>query len=123
MDAEERHGFEGEGFVYLRSPVWWAGIATRKEFPFSPFSFLCSDKFSCASCYRRGVQFCSICLRTSYSCHAIRCLIGPDWCYSRLILLEREAWYIRQAWQRNLPHRIGYHCAACSTGQGDNNSG
>ncbi|KAF7560002.1 hypothetical protein G7046_g4143 [Stylonectria norvegica] len=26
--AEERHGFEGEGFVYLRSPLWWAGIAT-----------------------------------------------------------------------------------------------
>ncbi|PKS10327.1 hypothetical protein jhhlp_002078 [Lomentospora prolificans] len=28
QDAEKRHGFEGEGFVYLRSPVWWAGIAT-----------------------------------------------------------------------------------------------
>ncbi|KAK1751789.1 hypothetical protein QBC47DRAFT_76048 [Echria macrotheca] len=25
--AEERHGFEGDGFVYLRSPMWWAGIA------------------------------------------------------------------------------------------------
>ncbi|RDA93338.1 hypothetical protein CP533_0308 [Ophiocordyceps camponoti-saundersi (nom. inval.)] len=28
LDAEQRHGFEGDGFVYLRSPVWWAGIAT-----------------------------------------------------------------------------------------------
>ncbi|KAL2753628.1 hypothetical protein ACRALDRAFT_2043988 [Sodiomyces alcalophilus JCM 7366] len=28
MQAEERHGFEGDGFVYLKSPVWWAGIAT-----------------------------------------------------------------------------------------------
>ncbi|KAJ2907239.1 hypothetical protein MKZ38_006533 [Zalerion maritima] len=28
MDAEERHGFEGDGFVYLRSPIWWAGITT-----------------------------------------------------------------------------------------------
>ncbi|KAB5558117.1 magnesium transporter NIPA-domain-containing protein [Coniochaeta sp. 2T2.1] len=28
MHAEERHGFEGEGFVYLRSPLWWAGIIT-----------------------------------------------------------------------------------------------
>jgi hypothetical protein len=26
MHAEERHGFEGDGFVYLRSPIWWAGI-------------------------------------------------------------------------------------------------
>ncbi|KAK5654119.1 hypothetical protein OQA88_7550 [Cercophora sp. LCS_1] len=25
--AEERHGFEGDGFVYLRNPLWWAGIA------------------------------------------------------------------------------------------------
>ncbi|KAH7144056.1 magnesium transporter NIPA-domain-containing protein [Dactylonectria macrodidyma] len=24
----ERHGFEGEGFLYLRNPLWWAGIAT-----------------------------------------------------------------------------------------------
>ncbi|KAJ3482421.1 hypothetical protein NLG97_g7574 [Lecanicillium saksenae] len=28
MQAEERHGFEGDGFVYLRNPLWWAGIAT-----------------------------------------------------------------------------------------------
>ncbi|KAK4218075.1 hypothetical protein QBC37DRAFT_16855 [Rhypophila decipiens] len=25
--AEERHGFEGDGYVYLKSPLWWAGIA------------------------------------------------------------------------------------------------
>ncbi|PHH70706.1 hypothetical protein CDD82_6965 [Ophiocordyceps australis] len=28
LHAEQRHGFEGEGFVYLRSPLWWAGIST-----------------------------------------------------------------------------------------------
>ncbi|CEJ81420.1 Putative Duf803 domain membrane protein [[Torrubiella] hemipterigena] len=28
MQSEERHGFEGDGFVYLRNPLWWAGIAT-----------------------------------------------------------------------------------------------
>ncbi|KAF1986374.1 DUF803-domain-containing protein [Aulographum hederae CBS 113979] len=27
-DASERHGFEGDGFSYLRSPLWWAGIVT-----------------------------------------------------------------------------------------------
>ena len=26
MDAEERHGFEGDGFSYLKTPLWWAGI-------------------------------------------------------------------------------------------------
>lgn len=29
MDAEARHGFEGDGFTYLKSPIWWAGIITR----------------------------------------------------------------------------------------------
>ncbi|TQN73925.1 putative magnesium transporter NIPA4, partial [Colletotrichum shisoi] len=28
LQAEERHGFEGDGYVYLKSPVWWAGIST-----------------------------------------------------------------------------------------------
>ncbi|KAM0245009.1 hypothetical protein ACHAQJ_010674 [Trichoderma viride] len=28
LQAEERHGFEGDGFVYMKSPMWWAGIAT-----------------------------------------------------------------------------------------------
>lgn len=27
-DAAARHGFEGEGFAYLRSPLWWSGIVT-----------------------------------------------------------------------------------------------
>ncbi|KAJ9638239.1 hypothetical protein H2199_006926 [Coniosporium tulheliwenetii] len=28
-DASERHGFEGDGFSYLKSPLWWGGIVTR----------------------------------------------------------------------------------------------
>ncbi|RJE25308.1 DUF803 domain membrane protein [Aspergillus sclerotialis] len=28
MQASERHGFEGEGFSYLKSPIWWAGVVT-----------------------------------------------------------------------------------------------
>ncbi|KAK2783827.1 hypothetical protein FQN52_009474 [Onygenales sp. PD_12] len=28
MDASDRHGFEGEGFSYLKSPIWWGGIVT-----------------------------------------------------------------------------------------------
>lgn len=30
IQVEERHGFEGDGYVYLRNPLWWAGIATRE---------------------------------------------------------------------------------------------
>lgn len=26
--AAERHGFEGDGFAYLRNPIWWGGIVT-----------------------------------------------------------------------------------------------
>ncbi|EFW18738.1 hypothetical protein DIZ76_017019 [Coccidioides immitis] len=28
MEASERHGFEGEGYSYLKSPIWWGGIIT-----------------------------------------------------------------------------------------------
>ncbi|KAI9827714.1 MAG: hypothetical protein M1832_004203 [Thelocarpon impressellum] len=28
IEASERHGFEGEGHAYLRSPTWWGGIIT-----------------------------------------------------------------------------------------------
>ncbi|KAI8634951.1 DUF803-domain-containing protein [Xylariaceae sp. FL1651] len=28
IQAEEKHGFQGDGFVYLINPLWWAGIST-----------------------------------------------------------------------------------------------
>ncbi|KAJ5948154.1 hypothetical protein N7466_001169 [Penicillium verhagenii] len=28
MHASEQHGFEGEGFSYLKSPIWWGGVVT-----------------------------------------------------------------------------------------------
>ncbi|KAL1296705.1 hypothetical protein AAFC00_000180 [Neodothiora populina] len=28
MQASEQHGFEGDGYSYLKSPVWWGGIVT-----------------------------------------------------------------------------------------------
>ncbi|KAK4123338.1 DUF803-domain-containing protein [Parathielavia appendiculata] len=42
MHAEERHGFEGDGFVYLRSPMWWAGIiclVLGEIFNFAAYAF------------------------------------------------------------------------------------
>lgn len=26
--AAQKHGFEGDGFAYLRNPIWWGGIIT-----------------------------------------------------------------------------------------------
>lgn len=26
--AAQQHGFEGDGFAYLRNPIWWLGIGT-----------------------------------------------------------------------------------------------
>ncbi|KAF2860213.1 DUF803-domain-containing protein [Piedraia hortae CBS 480.64] len=37
-----RHGFEGEGFAYLRNPIWWAGIvamAVGEVCNFSAYAF------------------------------------------------------------------------------------
>jgi hypothetical protein len=31
-DASARHGFEGEGFSYLKSGTWWAGIILSRLF-------------------------------------------------------------------------------------------
>lgn len=28
LEASARHGFEGDGFAYLKSPTWWGGIVT-----------------------------------------------------------------------------------------------
>lgn len=28
LEASERHGFEGDGFAYFKSPTWWGGIVT-----------------------------------------------------------------------------------------------
>lgn len=30
-DAAAKHGFEGEGFQYLKNPTWWIGIGSRKN--------------------------------------------------------------------------------------------
>lgn len=42
IQAEERHGFEGEGFVYLRNPMWWGGISCLvigEIFNFAAYAF------------------------------------------------------------------------------------
>lgn len=41
-DAAKKHGFEGEGFTYFRSPTWWAGMITMtlgEIFNFAAYAF------------------------------------------------------------------------------------
>ena len=38
QDASERHGFDGDGHQYLKSPIWWAGIFTMAIGEFANFS-------------------------------------------------------------------------------------
>lgn len=42
MDAEERHGFEGDGFSYLKNPIWWGGIVACTHF-YNSLDRLCAD--------------------------------------------------------------------------------
>ncbi|KAF9734517.1 duf803 domain membrane protein [Paraphaeosphaeria minitans] len=40
--SAEKHGFDGDGFSYLRNPVWWAGIVTMvlgEIFNFAAYAF------------------------------------------------------------------------------------
>ncbi|KAI1818818.1 magnesium transporter NIPA-domain-containing protein [Poronia punctata] len=42
MQSEEKHGFQGDGFVYLMNPIWWAGISTMvlgELFNFAAYAF------------------------------------------------------------------------------------
>ncbi|KAI3337044.1 DUF803-domain-containing protein [Xylariaceae sp. AK1471] len=40
--SEEKHGFQGDGYVYLTNPIWWAGISTMilgEIFNFAAYAF------------------------------------------------------------------------------------
>ncbi|KAH7128402.1 magnesium transporter NIPA-domain-containing protein [Dendryphion nanum] len=42
ISSAEQHGFDGEGFTYLRNPTWWAGITTMvlgEIFNFAAYAF------------------------------------------------------------------------------------
>ncbi|KAK3368115.1 magnesium transporter NIPA-domain-containing protein [Podospora didyma] len=42
IQAEERHGFEGDGYIYMKNPLWWGGIACLglgEVFNFAAYAF------------------------------------------------------------------------------------
>lgn len=85
-DATERHGFEGEGFTYLKSPIWWGGIVTSTIHRSS-----CQDRSSYTrSGLGRDCQLCSICICASDFSDTIGC----SQCADRVCLdsLEEKDW-------------------------------
>jgi hypothetical protein len=105
MDAEERHGFEGDGFTYLKSPIWWAGIIACMR----PHFFARGLPLTRESDHRRNSEFCSIrlCARDSSD---------PAWgteCPYRscvgVIFLEGRARHLGEAWMRDMSNRVGHN--------------
>ncbi|KAI0402609.1 magnesium transporter NIPA-domain-containing protein [Xylaria palmicola] len=40
--SEEKHGFQGDGFEYMKNPIWWAGLITMvvgETFNFAAYAF------------------------------------------------------------------------------------
>lgn len=111
MDAEERHGFEGDGFTYLKSPIWWAGIIARMR-------LLPSSKLDSAnivfSDYWRNCEFCGIRICACDSSNPSRGSECFNRCGARVIFPEGSAGHIGEAWMRHMPHRLSYHRFTCS---------
>lgn len=76
MQASDKHGFEGDGFAYLKSPVWWSGIITCAHTPPPVFDDLLPANASCSGCWRDR-QFCRICIRSGHSSYTPRSTQRP----------------------------------------------
>ena len=79
MQASQQHGFEGEGFAYLKSPVWWSGIITSTSHTTNAHCTP-SNMLTQSSGYRRSRQLCSIRIRAADSGDAI----GGAQCFDRV---------------------------------------
>lgn len=109
MQAEERHGFEGDGFVYLRNPLWWAGIICRKKH--SRQNAGDTKLMVACSGSRRNLQLCSLCLCAGNPRHTTRRLVSPDRSRVGVLLSQRRAGRAGETGSRHLPDRSRHHCA------------
>ena len=113
MDAEERHGFEGDGFTYLKSPVWWAGIiACIDARPLHGNILL-----TAGSNHWRNRKLRSICICACDSSHTSGGTQCADRSGARFILSEGGIRDVGEAWVCDLPDRVGDHRFTCSSGQ------
>jgi hypothetical protein len=116
MDAGERQGFEGDGFSYLKNPIWWGGIiACMLAFK----SLVELMLMASTSNHRRDRELCRIRVCTCDSGN-------PPWGVKRLdrrrvrgIFSEGRAGYTGEAGVRYMPDRLSHHRPSCPSGQGD----
>lgn len=73
--AGEQHGFDGEGFAYLRSSTWWGGIITSARIRNRWHGRVLTR----SSGTRRDRKLRSIRLRARYSGDAAGCAQCVDW--------------------------------------------
>lgn len=132
-DASDKHGFEGEGFSYLKTPLWWAGIITSAYYgPRYESSVKIANIW--LSGYGRSGKFRGLCVCASHPCYAswsakrayrvkmpsflrIASVLtqgkGRPWS----VLSTRGSWNTWEIGLCNVPNRLGDNCPPCSTRQ------
>jgi hypothetical protein len=109
----EKHGFDGDGFGYLRNPVWWAGITTseRRIKHFGKAAGLTG-----ISGVGRDIQLRRVCVCASHSGYATRRTFSAHRRGPWVILPGRTARVTGQDWLRDMSDRIRHHRSACPAG-------
>lgn len=117
MDAEERHNFDGEGFAYLKNPIWWAGILSCTI----ASTYLHWVLLMLFSNHRGSRKLCSLRICSCNSRHAFGLSKCLNRCCAGVIFLEGTARDVREVGMRNMPHRLSHDRSSCSAGQRDPN--
>jgi hypothetical protein len=117
MHAEERHGFEGDGFMYMRSPLWWMGTVTSETSSSINRSQQADIKGNSGA--GRDLQFRGIRICSGNPRHASRRIIGVDRSSSGFILSRRKTWDLGKAWVRDLPLGRPHNRPSCATRRGN----
>lgn len=127
MQASERHGFEGEGFSYLKSPIWWSGVITCTV----PSMHRCCVLADSTSGCRGSLEFRRVCFCAGDSGDAawcaerfdrvgLRCPGCDTWLIMqgrpRILFSTREIGHIRETGLRNVSAWVRCYCPACAAG-------
>lgn len=113
MDAGERHGFEGDGFAYLKSPIWWAGISTRTSPDLTIYAWMLMGFNSCPW---RDRKLCRLRFRTRNSSNPTRRIECFDRGRTGLDILEGKVRCFGETRMRHMFDRICHNSSTCTSG-------
>ena len=113
MDAEERHGFEGDGFSYLKSPLWWAGIISCTQSVNLDKPILTNKH---RSNYWRNSKLCCICFCAGHSSNTTRSIECLNWRCIGLILPEGGTRDVGKTWMRDMSYWLSHYRPTCAAG-------